>query len=81
MCEMIVKQLYIFLCEGTIGQFCTNFRDFRWYIGPAKDEPWKTLCNMMTFYSHFHKKRSKIAKYNPKCESGITNLSDKIMNM
>ena len=41
MCEMIVKQLYIFLCEGTIGQFCTNFRDFRWYIGPAKDEPWK----------------------------------------
>ena len=41
MCEMIVKQLYKFLWEGTIGQFCTKLRDFLWYICPAKDEPWK----------------------------------------
>ena len=43
MCEMIVKQLYIyiFLWAGTIGQFCTKLCDFLWYICPAKDEPWK----------------------------------------
>ena len=43
MCEMIVKQLYIFVWEGTIEQFCNKLRDFLWYICPAKDEPWKVL--------------------------------------
>ena len=39
MCEMIVKGWYMFLCERSIGQFCTKLRDFRWYICPAKDVP------------------------------------------
>ena len=34
-------QLYIFLWEGTIGQFYIKLRDFLWYICPAKDESWK----------------------------------------
>ena len=39
MCEMIVKQLYIFPWEGTSVQFSTKLCDFLWNICPAKDEP------------------------------------------
>ena len=82
MCEMIVRQLCMFLWDGTIGQFCTKLLDFWWYICPAKDTPWKVpLQNNVILFPFSSWKRSEIAKYTPKYESGIANVADKIVNM
>ena len=61
MCEMIIKQVYIFLWKGTVGQFCTKLRDFYDTFVRLRMKSEKFLSKMMSFYSHFvHKSGLKL---------------------
>ena len=45
--------IYIFLWEGTIGQFCTKLCDFYDTFVRLRINHEKSRCKMMSFYSHF----------------------------
>ena len=56
MYETIVTQEYKYLLEESIGQLCPKFRDLRWYICLAKDEPYNVpLQNGCHFIIIFYK--------------------------
>ena len=68
--------------RGVHRTVCTKLCDIRWYISPAKDQPWKVpLQKDVILFPFCSEKWSKITKYTRKCESGITNVADKSINM
>ena len=79
MYDMIVKQWDMVVKEEAVGQFCTKFHEFRWYICLVMDQPWnvplRNVCHLRPI------KTIQFLKYAPNCQSGITNVADEIMNM
>ena len=79
MCEMIVKQLYVYIyiyfCErGPLDSFVPSFAIFMIHLsgkGWTLKSPVAKWCHFITI---LFIKAVKIAKYTTNCESGITNV-------
>ena len=77
MYDMIVKQWDMVLKEEAVGQFCTKFHESRWlWINPET-----SLCETYVILGRSFIKMIEFMKYAPKCQLGITNLADEIINM